>query len=108
VNLIETAIIVFFINIPFGYWRANTRRFSLQWVLSIHLVVPIVIFLRYYMGLGWEFITFPVLIGSFFLGQFIGGRVHKWCSRSWFTHATSCLIWDLIIKMREYLSDTAG
>ena len=106
-SLLETALIVFFINIPFGYWRANTKRFSLQWVLAIHLVVPIVIFLRFYSGLGWQFITFPVLIGAFFLGQFLGGKLHVLCARAWLSRATSCLIWDLVIQAREYFSHSA-
>jgi hypothetical protein len=27
--------------------------------------------------LGWQFSTFPVLIGAFFAGQFAGGRLQK-------------------------------
>ncbi|MEI7881503.1 MAG: hypothetical protein WCI95_11580 [bacterium] len=69
---------VLLINIPFGFWRDSTRRFSLAWILAIHVPVPIVIALRLVSHLGWQFSTFPVLIGSFFLGQFIGGRLHRW------------------------------
>lgn len=71
------AILVLLFNIPFGYWRASVRKFSLQWVLAIHLPVPVVIALRIFSGLGWRFITFPVLIGAFFLGQFAGGRIRS-------------------------------
>jgi hypothetical protein len=65
--------IVFFLNLPFGFWRARVRTFSWQWILAVHLPVPLIIALRIYSGLGWRFITFPVLIGAFFLGQFAGG-----------------------------------
>ena len=71
-NLWTVAIIVFLLNIPFGYWRAGVRKFSWQWFLAIHLPIPFVIALRIYSGLGWQFISFPVLIGAFFAGQFSG------------------------------------
>ncbi|HSB10083.1 MAG TPA: hypothetical protein VLM38_11410 [Blastocatellia bacterium] len=75
------AAIVFLFNLPFGYWRAGVRKFSAQWILSIHLPVPLIIALRIYSGLGWRFVTFPVLIGAFFGGQFVGGRVFEWRGR---------------------------
>ena len=71
------AVLVFAVNIPFGYWRARARKFSAQWILAIHLPVPLVISFRVLSGLGWKFITFPVLIGAFFLGQFAGGRLQR-------------------------------
>ena len=74
------AALVFTVNIPFGYWRARVRKFSAQWILAIHLPVPLVISLRVLSGLGWQFITFPVLIGAFFLGQFAGGRIQRFLS----------------------------
>jgi hypothetical protein len=76
-KLLVIAILVFLLNIPFGYWRARVRKFSLQWVLAIHLPVPLVIALRIFSGLGWQLISFPVLIGAFFLGQFCGGRLAR-------------------------------
>jgi hypothetical protein len=71
-NLWVVALLVYLLNIPFGYWRAGVRKFSWQWILAIHLPVPFVIALRIYSGLGWQFISFPVLIGAFFAGQFSG------------------------------------
>ena len=71
------AAIVFLLNLPFGYWRAGTRRFSLPWILAVHLPVPVIIALRIYSGLGWQLVTFPVLISAFFLGQFTGGKAHR-------------------------------
>jgi len=71
------AVLVFALNIPFGYWRARVRKFSAQWILAIHLPVPLVISFRVLSGLGWQFITFPVLIGAFFLGQFAGGHLQR-------------------------------
>jgi len=72
--LLVVGVIVFSINLPFGFWRSKVKKFSLQWFLSIHLPVPVVYAIRIYAGIGWHLTTFPVLIGSFFLGQFIGSR----------------------------------
>lgn len=69
------AALVFLINLPFGYWRGREERFSRPWILAIHLPVPLVIALRVFSGLGWQLISFPVLIGAFFLGQFCGGKL---------------------------------
>jgi hypothetical protein len=74
-RLLVIAAIVFLLNLPFGYWRNKVRKFSWQWILAIHLPVPIIIALRIYGGLGWQFITFPVLVGAFFLGQIAGGEI---------------------------------
>ncbi|HEY3296482.1 MAG TPA: hypothetical protein VGL38_13720 [bacterium] len=68
------ATIVFFLNIPFGVWRSKVRKFSLQWILAIHLPVPMIIALRMYSGLGFQLYTFPIMIGAFFFGQFAGSR----------------------------------
>lgn len=71
------ALAVLLINLPFGYWRAQAARFSRQWMLAIHLPVPAVIALRIFSGLGWQLISFPVLIGAFFLGQWSGGKLYR-------------------------------
>jgi hypothetical protein len=74
------ATVVFLLNIPFGWWRSRSRKFSWQWVLAIHLPVPIIIALRIYSGLGFQLITFPVMIAAFFLGQFAGGKANSFLS----------------------------
>ena len=76
-NLWIVALIVFLINLPFGYWRANTKTFSTHWFLAIHIPVPMVIALRIYSDIGFEFITYPVLVGAFFLGQLSGGLLRR-------------------------------
>ena len=76
-RLWAVAAAVFLINLPFGYWRAQSARFSRQWMLAVHLPVPLVIALRIFSGLGWQLISFPVLIGAFFLGQRCGGQLNR-------------------------------
>jgi hypothetical protein len=71
------AIVVFFINIPFGYWRSRVRKFSAQWILAIHMPVPFVIACRLLLGLGWHLSTIPILVAAFCAGQFAGGKLRQ-------------------------------
>jgi hypothetical protein len=93
--LLIIIIAVFAINLPFGYWRSTTRKFSLPWVLSVHVPVPAVIALRVLSGMGWQLYTFPLLIGAFFSGQYIGARLHALMNRNTRLTATGCLVMDL-------------
>ncbi len=95
-SITDVAIAVFILNLPFGYWRANVKRLSKQWFISIHLPVPFVIALRYIAKIGWQLFTFPVLIGAFFSGQFAGSKIHGWMKKHSKIQTTSCLVWDII------------
>jgi len=72
-NLLYAAISTFLINLPFGYWRGSVKRFSRQWFLAVHLPVPFVIAFRFGFHLGFQLYTYPVMVGSFFAGQWLGG-----------------------------------
>ncbi len=74
-SLIELMFLVFLINMPFGYWRNKTDRFSRQWMMAIHLPVPIVFLLRIMSGFSWMII--PLLMLSFAIGQFVGGNIRN-------------------------------
>ena len=74
-GLWTVALLAFVIDLPFGYWRASVRRFSPQWLLAALLPAPLIITLRIYSGLGFKLISFPVIVGAYFLGQFVGGKV---------------------------------
>ncbi|VVB95826.1 Uncharacterised protein [uncultured archaeon] len=74
-SIIELMLVVFLINLPFGYWRFNAARFSRQWMMAIHIPVPFVFLLRIFGGFGWKVI--PLLMISFAAGQFAGGRLRK-------------------------------
>lgn len=93
-SLFFIAIIVFIFNIPFGYWRANVKRFSLQWFMAIHLPVPFIIMLRLTAELGFEIITYAFLIAAFFLGQITGDRIFMKMKTSSPFPLTSCLCMD--------------
>jgi len=80
-RLLPLAVAVAAINVPFGYWRAGVRRYSGSWFLAIHVPVPFVVALRLLAGIAWRLATFPVLVGAFFAGQFVGARLRKWSER---------------------------
>ena len=68
-------LFTFLVNLPFGRLRAGVRKFSFQWILYIHLPVPLVILLR--ITTGCPYWAIPVLIATAVLGQWVGGRGRK-------------------------------
>jgi hypothetical protein len=95
-NLFLVAVSVFIFNLPFGYWRANVKKFSIQWILAIHLPVPFVIALRLLSGIGFQFITYPILVGAFFGGQFAGKYFFNYRKNKLILPLTSCMICDIL------------
>lgn len=73
----KVAAAVLALNLPFGYWRAGVRPFSRPWFLAVHLPVPAVVALRLAFRLGWHPLTFAVLVGAFFVGQWLGGAFRR-------------------------------
>jgi hypothetical protein len=71
------AFFVFLLNIPFGYWRGGTRKFSRDWYLAIHIPVPVIVLMRIYFDLGWSWESYIYLVTAFFLGQFTGKLIRK-------------------------------
>ncbi len=80
-TLWAVALAVLFLNLPFGFWRAGVRRFSLPWLVAVHAAVPLVVALRFLSGLGWRLDTIPILAGAYLAGQFLGGRVRRYWFR---------------------------
>jgi hypothetical protein len=66
---------IFLINLPFGAWRARTRRFSGPWFLAIHIPVVISVAFRFLVGPGFVLALLPLYILAFGLGQSVGGRL---------------------------------
>ncbi len=71
----ELMLIVFLINLPFGYLRSKAARFSRQWMMAVHVPVPFVFLLRIFSGLNWTVI--PLLVLSDIAGQLAGGKLRK-------------------------------
>jgi hypothetical protein len=71
----ELMILVFLINLPFGYIRSRSARFSKKWMMAVHIPVPFVFLLRIFSGLNWTVI--PLLVLSDIAGQIAGGKLRK-------------------------------
>jgi hypothetical protein len=71
----ELMLVVFIINLPFGYMRSKATKFSRRWMMAIHIPVPFVFLLRIFSGLNWTVI--PLLVLSDVAGQIAGGRLGK-------------------------------
>ncbi len=89
------AAAILFANVPFGYWRGNVRKFSLQWALAIHVPVALAIALRLGAHLPLEPATLAATVAAFFLGQSIGQRVRDPLSSVLGISPSGCLFCDL-------------
>jgi len=94
IKLLVISLLVYILNIPFGYWRAHVRKFSFQWFLAIHLPVPIIILMRIYSDLGFAWFTYVFMVLAFFLGQKTGATLLKKFKTA-DKNVSSCLIMDL-------------
>ena len=61
------------INLPFGYFRRRTKRFSFKWFLYIHIPIPFILLARVLSQLDFRYI--PLFILAAVIGQFWGGRM---------------------------------
>jgi len=77
IRLFIISLVVFVLNIPFGYWRAKVKKFSLQWALAIHIPVPVIIAIRIFSNIGFAWFTYVFMVTAFFLGQKFGGTFFK-------------------------------
>lgn len=69
----ELILIVFIINLPFGYVRSRSKKFSKRWIVAVHIPIPFVFLLRVISGFNWTVIPFVIL--SDIAGQIIGGKL---------------------------------
>ena len=101
-KLFWVAFAIFILNLPFGYWRANVKKFSLQWALAVHIPVPFVITLRIFSGLGFQLISYPILVGAFFTGQYLSGMLNRNWENFAKTPVSSCLVWNLVQEFQLF------
>ena len=72
-----TGLLVFSfgVNLPLGYLREASRKFSLRWFVLVHLSIPFIIVLRLMLGFSWPVI--PFTLASAVGGQLVGGRIRR-------------------------------
>lgn len=61
------------INLPFGYARAKSRRFSFRWFLYIHVPIPIIFIARTISHIEFKYL--PLLALAAIIGQVVGGKL---------------------------------
>ena len=66
------ALSALIVNIPLGYIRESSPKFSVQWLFWIHASIPLIIYVRISLGTSKWFI--PVCIFLAVVGQIWGGR----------------------------------
>lgn len=68
-------IFAFGVNLPLGYLRETSRKFSLHWFVLVHLSIPFIIVLRSMLGFDWPLI--PFTIACAIAGQLVGSRIRR-------------------------------
>lgn len=93
-KLLLALVAILVVNVPFGYWRSNTRTLSVPWIMAVHIPVPIAIGLRLSL-LGWSWFLIPAFVADYAAGQYAGSAIRYQLSKSRRTPLTSWLIGDL-------------
>ena len=107
VKIVLVILSIFLINVLFGYWRANTKKLSVQWMMSIHVPVPITIALRLSL-LGWSWTLLPAFVAAFAAGQYAGGKLRCYFAGREHTRLTSCLVVDVVRAVRPRARGNSG
>jgi hypothetical protein len=73
--LLGITLIALILNLPFGYLRSKSRKFSLKWLFYIHVPIPFIFILRNLAGLDYKVI--PVIATGAVVGQLLGGLMNQ-------------------------------
>lgn len=68
-------VVACLVNVPLGYLREGTPRFSFAWYFYIHVSIPLLIYLRIKLGFSWNVV--PLTIAGAVAGQLLGGRMRR-------------------------------
>ncbi|AFM00922.1 hypothetical protein [Desulfitobacterium sp. PCE1] len=76
VLIVLNLMFVCLLNIPFGYWRENVKKLSVQWFMAVHFPVPFVALLRNHLELSGA-LTLLLFVAAYFMGQYLGSRLSR-------------------------------
>lgn len=65
--------LAFLINLPFGYARSKSKKYSVRWFLYIHIPIPLIIFFRIISHVEYKFV--PLFVIASITGQIIGSKI---------------------------------
>lgn len=66
-------LFTFALNLPFGYARKKTRKFSFKWFACIHIPIPFIFVARVLSHI--EFTYVPFFVVAAVIGQILGARL---------------------------------
>lgn len=72
-SVLEITLLAFVLNIPFGYFRSHSKKFSVNWWLCVHIPVPLVIIARLALEVDYRFM--PLFVITSVAGQYLGGKM---------------------------------
>lgn len=98
--LVLALIFTYFINVPFGYWRAYAKKIHkrLEWILAIHSPVPLIFLARTLANV--PLLLIPIFVLTFFLGQYTGGKIHGSINLR-LPSTTRCIVHDVRILLSK-------
>lgn len=73
--LVSLLVFALLSNIPLGYLRQGSVKYSLRWFVYIHLSIPFIITLRVTNDISWQIIPFTLCLAV--TGQMIGGYLYR-------------------------------
>lgn len=71
--IVAITITALILNLPFGYMRKFTRKFSLAWFACIHVPIIFIAFIRISTGIPWAYA--PVFLAMGIAGQILGHKL---------------------------------
>ncbi|MEW6571306.1 MAG: hypothetical protein AB1390_09065 [Nitrospirota bacterium] len=71
--IVILSLFTLLLNLPFGYARTRTKKFSFRWFLCIHVPIPFVFIARTISQIDIKFI--PLFAFAAILGQILGGKM---------------------------------
>jgi hypothetical protein len=66
-------VITLLLNLPFGYGRAKSKKYSLRWFLYIHAPIPIIFIARTLSHIQFKYV--PIFVVAAVIGQILGGKL---------------------------------
>lgn len=67
-------IFTLLVNLPFGYLRAKTKKYSFRWFLYIHIPIPLILAARTFSHIEFKYI--PIFVLAALAGQILGGKIN--------------------------------
>jgi len=71
--IIGLSIFTCAINLPFGYLRGRSRKYSIKWFLYIHLPIPFIFLARVLSHIEFKYV--PIFVLAAVIGQVAGSRL---------------------------------